>query len=79
MSKLNFNNVNDTRLVKFSCMRPGDVFISGGKFYITLDIPYAIKETVFYNVVCLNDGHICVFSDDELVTPTTKADLNYEV
>lgn len=71
MAKLKIETNRDTELVKFCSIEESEIFIHEGKAFER----YSSTDMA----ICLNDGHVWGFKDDDLVTYVRKAELKLTI
>ena len=71
MARIKYEITLDSTLVKFGALQTCEVFIDG-------DVPYMVVLKKG-NAVCLKDGVIVPFEDNELVTYVRKAELKLTI
>jgi hypothetical protein len=61
-----YNKVD--KLVEFSVVTVGQTFMFDNEVYMAVR-PFEVRPNFEYQAVCLNDGTLCRFKTDALVTP----------
>ena len=76
MARIKMNINEDSTLVKFDCVRMGEIFVKDGIAYIKI-FPLKVGESI--NCFRLNDGACAYYSDDTLVTYVKSAELKLTI